>query len=104
MTKLNKHTIIYILIITNLISMLNLSDSYFEDTDDDSGQSETDSGQPDQTTEPPKWSDYPDTHIQIVDISQNPDDSKLPPPDISDRLFRKITRQPKKTAPDYGAN
>jgi hypothetical protein len=60
LTKLSKYIIIYILIITNLISMLEVSDNY---------------GQPDDDSNQPTWDRIPET--QIVEIT--PDDPAPPP-------------------------
>ncbi len=61
MTGSIKYIIIYILIITNLISMLELSD---------------DSKQPDDDSGKPTLDDLPDT--QIVEITPDPDEPALP--------------------------
>ena len=62
LTKLNKYTIIYILIITNLISMLNLSE---------------DPKQPDEDSSQPRWDRIPET--RIVEIAPDPAGPALPP-------------------------
>ena len=63
LTRGIKYIIIYILIITNLISMLNLHDDY---------------KQPDDDSEQPRWDQIPDTQIQIVEITPDRSEPVLP--------------------------